>query len=74
MFTKDTWGPPDSIGKIHMKIYPHDNLNDTIKLTSATFIKTENIQGDLTGCRPGNGYKLSSRQTEPSKAIKSAVA
>ena len=31
-------------------------------------------QGNLTGCRTGNGEKLSSSQAEPGQAIKSAVA
>ena len=33
-----------------------------------------NIQDDLTGCRTGNGEKLSSSQAEPGQAIKSAAA
>ena len=32
------------------------------------------VQGDLTGCRTGNGEKLSSSQAESGQAIKSAVA
>ena len=32
------------------------------------------LQGDLTGCRTGNGEKLSNSQAEPAQAIKSAVA
>ena len=31
-------------------------------------------QGDLPGCRTGNGEKLSSTQAEPGQAIRSAVA
>ena len=32
------------------------------------------LQGNMTGCRTGNGEKLSSSQAEPGQAIKSAVA
>ena len=32
------------------------------------------LQGDLTGCRTGDGEKLSSSQAEPGQTIKSAVA
>ena len=31
------------------------------------------VQGDLLGCRTGNGEKLSSSQAEQGQAIKSAV-
>ena len=34
----------------------------------------DTLQGDLTGCRTGNGGKLSSTQAEPGQAINSAVA
>ena len=32
------------------------------------------LQGDRTGCRTGNGEKLSSSQAETGQAIKSAAA
>ena len=32
------------------------------------------LQGHRTGCRTGNGEKLSGSQAEPGRAIKSAVA
>ena len=40
----------------------------------ASLRKRDGLQDDLTGCRTGNGEKLSSSQAEPGQAIKSAVA
>ena len=37
-------------------------------------ITNQDIQGDLIGCRTGNGEKLSSSQSVSSQAMKSAVA
>ena len=37
-------------------------------------ITNQDIQGDLIGCRTGNGEKLSSSHAEPVQAIKSAGA
>ena len=44
-------------------------------LKAASFLKSfkeKSIQGDRTGCRTGNGEKLSGSQAEPGQAMKSA--
>ena len=50
--------------------------DDTVILCVQFFEKFTNcvLQGNLIGCRTGNGEKLSSSQAEPGKAKKSAVA
>ena len=38
------------------------------------FLLCKLLQGDLLGCRTGNGEELSSSQAELGEAVKSAVA
>ena len=47
---------------------------ETGAIALESFVANLWLQGDLTGCRTGNGDKLSSSQPQPGQAIKSAVA
>ena len=46
----------------------------TVKYLDGNMATYDQIQGDMTGCRTGNGEKLSSSQAEPGQAITSDVA